>query len=353
MPVSPAYVEALAAGVSAHYAEAERGLLEKIGRALANGIDAPEWAELVLLQVQLVRREAEGLLSQAGQRVAGDLAVALSTAYNRGAAGATVDLAELLKERVPPLTSVPAIEALVTDTLATVTATHPRILRVVGDVFRSVVAEAAGQVLVGSETRRQAAQRALDRFATKGITGFVDKAGRGWDLTAYTEMAVRSATANAAVEGHTRTLLAAGMDLVIVSNSPQECPLCRPWEGKVLSLTGALRIDKAPVVGTLAEARAAGLMHPNCRHSVSAYQHGVTKAPTSTADPEGDAARQKLRYLERQVRAWKRREAVALDDVAATRARARVRAYQAQIRDHVAATSAKRQPQRERIGAAR
>jgi hypothetical protein len=88
---------------------------------------------------------------------------------------------------------------------------------------------------------------------------------------------------------------------------------------------------------------------------VSAYLPGATRLPPagSTADPDGDKARQRLRLLERRVRAAKRQEAAALDDTARRAARARVREVQAQIRNHVATTSAKRQPAREQIGSAR
>lgn len=102
---------------------------------------------------------------------------------------------------------------------------------------------------------------------------------------------------------------------------------------------------------TLDEARAAGLMHCNCRHSVSAYQEGVTKPMGDVADPQGYADTVKLRYLERQTRAAKRVQAAAMDDAARQAAGAKVRAYQAKIREHVASTTAKRQPTRERLGA--
>lgn len=102
---------------------------------------------------------------------------------------------------------------------------------------------------------------------------------------------------------------------------------------------------------TLDEARAAGLMHCNCRHSVSAYQEGITRPMGDVADPEGYADTQKLRYLERQTRAAKRVQAAAMDDVASQAAGVRVRAYQAKIRDLVSTTTAKRQPVRERLGA--
>jgi len=102
---------------------------------------------------------------------------------------------------------------------------------------------------------------------------------------------------------------------------------------------------------TVAEARAAGLFHPNCRHSLSAYQEGITRPMENTADPQGYEDTARLRYYERQIRSWKRTGAVAMDDAARANAAAHIRAYQAKIRDHVATTSAKRQPYRESLGA--
>ncbi|MFJ9647656.1 phage minor capsid protein [Streptomyces sp. NPDC101206] len=73
----------------------------------------------------------------------------------------------------------------------------------------------------------------MRRWADEEITSFRDRAGRRWQLTSYAEMAVRTATGHAATEARMRTLAEHGVDLVIVSDSPLECPLCRPWEGKV------------------------------------------------------------------------------------------------------------------------
>lgn len=102
---------------------------------------------------------------------------------------------------------------------------------------------------------------------------------------------------------------------------------------------------------TLDEARAAGLMHVNCRHDIGAYQEGVTRPMTNTEDPEGYAATQKLRYYERNVRQSKRMEAAAgIDPEALVKATRRKLDYQAKIRDLVATTTAKRQPYRESLG---
>jgi hypothetical protein len=362
MPVSPELATGLAAGVVQHYTEAERVLLERIAKALAKGIDGPMWAERKLLEVQLIQARAKVLLTQLEKAAGQSVAEAILTAWNRGSAVAATDLAGVLEralaEVVDPLPGTRAVAQLVEETTSKVVGTHPRILRSTMDVYREVVAKASAQVLLGTLTRRQAAQAALDEFAKRGVTGFVDTRGRGWDMASYVEMAVRSSTAHAAVAAHVDRLQAYGMDLVIVSDAPQECPLCRPWEGQVLSLSGGTigTIDGSGgvrVAGTLPEATAAGLFHPGCRHSLGAYQPGITKPMHDTADPAGDAARQKLRYLERQVRSWKRAQAVALDPAAERKAGAQVRAYQAKIRELVATTSAKRIPAREQVGRAR
>ncbi len=354
MAVSPAFSEGLTQPILALYAEAERIMLERIGRALAAGLDAPDWAERKLLELQLIVARIRGDLDDLSQQTPQAIAEALGKAYNRGQAGAITDLQGLHAAIVgaeSQISGLPAIERLLGETVENVLGTHARVLRAVPDIYREVVRETAGQVLTGTRTRLDVAQAAVNRLTDKGIGGFVDSRGRGWNLSSYVEMATRSATGRAAVDGHTDRLLAHGQDLVIVSNAPQECKLCRPWEGKVLSLTGAPRIDGVRTAGTLDEARRDGLFHPNCRHSTALYQPGITKAPERTADPQGDADRQRLRYLERQVRHWKTRQAVALSDPERRRAGAKVRDYQAAIRQHVANTSAKRQPQRERLAA--
>jgi len=88
------------------------------------------------------------------------------------------------------------------------------------------------------------------------------------------------------------------------------------------------------------------------RHSVSAYQPGVTRPMGEVSDPEGYKAAQQQRYYERQIRASKRLKAAAMDDAAARKAQVRVRAYQQKVRDLVVSKNLKRLPYREQIGKA-
>lgn len=346
----------VAKAVADVYGEAAARLLAVVARRLARGIDEPGWAERKLLEIVGLRDDARKILDRLD--VLGPEAVEASIleAFEVGAAAAVDELK--LDASLAPRTNTRAVDVLVRETVTSVRSTHGQILRSVEDVYRTVIAEvSAPGVVTGTETRRQATQRALDRFAARGITGFRDRSGRNWELESYTEMATRTAAGRAQIAGSLDRYVADGRDLVIVSDHTQECELCRPWEGKILSITGATpagtRVGGFVVAGTVREAQSAGLQHPNCRHNLAAFVPGLTRPMRGTADPEGDAARQEQRRLERGVRAWKRREAVALDDSARALARAKVREWQTALRSHVDEHGLKRQRQREQVGRAR
>lgn len=355
MPIHPGMVEDLAATTRDLYAGAEERLLGIIARQLAAGLDAPGWVEAKLAAVQQVTRGAQAVVDELGKAVTLDVHDAVAEAYNVGHRAAVAEIGalsdnarRLVDDRLP---QAQAVDRLAQEAVNVVTATHRSILRAVVDTFRAVVAAVAATPLLGTGTRRQATQDAMRRFADAGIRAFVDQAGRRWQLTSYAEMAVRTATARAATEAHMRTLAEHGVDLVVVSDAPRECPLCAPWEGKVLTIGGpegarTVEVEHATdddrmvsvrVAGSLDEARARGLQHPNCRHSVSAYTPGLTRVEQATSDPDGYAAGQRQREIERGIRKWKRREAAAVTPEAQRAARAKVRQWQGTMRDHLAA----------------
>lgn len=403
MPVDRTIAEDLAQTLADMYRTAQDRITVDIAHALKAGIDRPDWAEAKLRALGTLERHIRGVLAQLGTSAQTEIEQALMLAYVRGgraalqevarlqltplerlALGNQVDgmarLAELAAKRRLSLARIvdqvrrdlPGIDALqrLAFSLTTKTqGTHLRILRWAEDAYRDVIGRAtAPQVLLGTKTRLRAAQTAWEQLLGQGITGFVDKSGRRWELASYVEMATRTTVAQAAVQGHLDRLSAAGLDLVIVSNAPQECVRCRPWEGKILARNGpggnhfrgvAKVIEDGKTVpvevaGSVDEAVAAGLMHPNCRHSLSAYLPGVTKPITHTEDPEGDEARQQQRAIERRIRAAKRDQAAAIDPAAKKAVGARVRDLQAEMREHLDAhPDLFRKPVRERNGAAR
>lgn len=350
MPVSPELAETLAKELLDTYINAESDMLRTVARRLEQGITEAGWAESKLAQTTVLRRELEQIVSDLEAATPEQIERAITRAYTRGAAAAGTDLAATgrIAGAFTGTGDGVAIRVLAREAHGVLSQVGINALRATEDVYRTVIFEASRGVAVGTQTRLGAAQRALNRFADRGITGFVDTAGRNWDMASYTEMAVRTTSGRAAIAGHADKLSAEGLDLVQVSDAPEECPICRPWEGRVLSLKG--RTQDRP---TLAEAEAAGLFHPNCRHSIGLYDPRVSKKPRRTADPEGNEERQKQRYLERGVRNWKRREAVALSPAEAQKAKAKVREWQGSLRTFVSENDRRRLRYREQIGSAR
>jgi hypothetical protein len=371
MPVSPDMAEDLASAVSTLYEQAELALIERVTRALAQGLDSPMWTELKLASLGNLRTAIEEIIAALQADAVGAIHQAVAEAYDRGQQAAVAELGALATgpalAAAEALPTAAAVDRLAAALVQETGPAHLRMLRTALDVYRQVIAEASSAPLLGATTRREAAARALAKFANRGVTGFVDRSGKGWNLTSYVEMATRSAVGRAAVEAHADRLAAAGIDLVVVSDAPEECDRCKPWEGKILrregpSGAGVVEMEHATedgrtvrvrVAGSLAEARAAGLLHPNCRHSISVYLPGLTRPrpkPPSRATYEQT---QQQRYFERQVRAWKRRAAAAVDDTARTRANARVREYQGRIRELVGQTGLPRKSRREQVSGAR
>ncbi|WP_406334343.1 phage minor capsid protein [Streptomyces zaomyceticus] len=370
MAIDPGMVEPLAERTRDLYVEAELRLLGIIAQQLAAGLDAPGWAERKLAAVQAVRRASQAVVTELEKTVSLDVHDAVAEAYNEGRRAAVAELGALSDDAIRLVDDVTpnaqAVDRLAAETVDRLTSTHRSILRAVDDRYRAVVADVTATPLLGTGTRRQATQDAMRRFADEGIQSFRDRSGRSWSLTAYAEMAVRTSVGRAATEAHMQTLATAGVDLVIVSNSPRECPLCRPWERQVLTVGGpagarTVEVEHATrdgeyvavrVAGSLDEARRAGLQHPNCRHSVSAYTPGLTTADDAEPDPAGYEAGQRQREIERHIRKYKRRAAAAVDEQGRKAAEAKARQWQTAMREHLAAhPDLRRNRKREQLGA--
>lgn len=343
MPVSPDGGVRFAKVLADLYGDAAAHLIGLVSQRLAAGIDERGWAERKLSEVLRLRRDSQRFVAALADQVDASTYALLAEAYADGvlqAGGPGVTEAQ------PGLvaTNRGAVQAYAAELAGTVTSTHTRMLRTAEDVYRRVIAETAGQVVTGVQSRREAAARAVSRFAAQGIRGFTDKAGRSWELASYVEMATRTTAGQAHLQGGLDRYQQQGRYLVVVSDAPEECRLCRPFERTVLSLTGreptAGEVEGHRYAGTLAHARGEGLFHPNCRHSMAAFIPGLTKpAGRPTADPEGDALRQRQRALERAVRESKRRVLASQpfgDTTQAARDRALLRTRQERLSTFVA-----------------
>ena len=161
--------------------------------------------------------------------------------------------------------------------------------------LRNAVLGAFQEQAVNGGTLQDLADNIRDRWETAAGNEdnfkFTDRAGREWNTERYIQMNVRTNTMelyNAQmVDSITR---ATGSDLVRVSNdgrTADSCDACQYWAGKILSVTGAT--EGFP---TLDEAKADGLFHPNCIHTLEPVLEGwddeeIAKQKADYAAEEG------------------------------------------------------------------
>lgn len=365
-------VEKLGAWLAGQYAAAETELLAEIARRVRLDLstDDPVRRAAVILEL---RTATERMLAELDDDMARR---AVETAMREGEAAAIEQLGLTRQSGVyaalteqagaVPLTpgSVLAAGQIGLELTSALDDVRRRILRAVPDVYQEVVARFAGQRLLGVTTGRQSRTRAVATFLARGIPAFTDQAGRNWTIGAYTEMATRTATNRAWLGAHEQRWGAMGLHLVTIVRGSDSCARCAAWSGKILStngVTGTIQAEHATtgqpvtieVVGTLASARAGGWNHPNCRCTLTPVFPGLSlPANDTTYDPAAERNRERLRYLERRVRDFKRRAEIAAalgDDVAAAYYRAQVRAEQARIRALVEETGQVRKPYREAL----
>lgn len=361
-------LDALAADIAALFDDAEQRLRRALAVQVAAGLEQHPENVARAVDLAALRRDAQQIVGALRALLPDQVDRLLAVAREDGALAALQELSALAD--VPDVTSAArapagagaasALTADLTNALDDVTA---RILRWPDDVYRRVVAQSTTDLLLGlGATQRTVQARSWQQLVRQGVSGFTDKRGRRWNLATYVEMATRTAAHRAWEQHHTAALVERGVDLVSIVVGRGACEVCSRWAGKVLRVddgpTGRLRVRSAVddgavtvrVVGTLAQARAHGWQHPNCRCRPVAYLPGLSVIEdVTTYDPDAERSRAKLRELERETRKAKADAAAAVDAEQRAAANARVRDLQGRIREHVDEHGLMRQRRREQI----
>lgn len=125
------------------------------------------------------------------------------------------------------------------------------------------------------ETKKVITTQLAEEFSKYGVVYYTDSAGRRQSINNYIKS--KTLTTLLDIQRHTffNTAIARGVDLVRVIHlniSPIECPLCLPYSGKILSISG-----ETEGYETVVEAMSNGLMtHENCDHTVQALELAPT-----------------------------------------------------------------------------
>lgn len=148
--------------------------------------------------------------------------------------------------------------------------------RLEADEFREAALKyTAEQQALGSSWRIAQENMAVNLNA-KGITAYIDKAGRKWSLTDYCTMATRTTARQASVAAN---LTRDDYDLWQISKIGSTCPVCAVYEGRVYSKSGT-NPDYPPLAAAFGKIDPHGPdnlantylnIHPSCLHSIMKY----------------------------------------------------------------------------------
>lgn len=136
-----------------------------------------------------------------------------------------------------------------------------QVLRATKDLYRDAAVQAGSKMFRETDifTRRKFSQAMLDDFARQGIKTVTYANGRRVSIEAYSEMVGRTTSGHAAVQAQLNRCEEYGYDLIRITAHFRACPLCEPYEGAVLSISG-----QSSHYQSLDDAVAQGLFHPNC-----------------------------------------------------------------------------------------
>lgn len=233
-----------------------------------------------------------------------------------------------------------------------------------GGRFRDVLDRAWLQVNSGGFDASTAIQSAIKELTRQGLTTVDYASGRTMSVEAAVRMNVVTGVNQTALQLQSTLADEMDSDLVETTAHSGARPSHVKWQGKVFSRSGKSKkypdFRRATGYGT-----GPGLGGWNCRHSFHPYFEGMARAygavelkklEEKSITYNGQKlteyeASQRQRYIERQIRRWKReQQAMKAAGQSQEEAKAKLKEWRALQSDFVEQTGLKRQYDRERVG---
>lgn len=171
------------------------------------------------------------------------------------------------------------LDALIEATMHDMQKAETAVLRMANDRYRKIIYNAQVYANTGAGTYEKAVDMATKDFLSAGLNCIEYANGARHRISDYAEMAIRTASKRAYLQGEGEKRQEWGISTVIINKRRGACPLCAPFVGKVMIddvWSGGKQSDgKYPL---LSSAIAAGLYHPNCKDSHTTYFPGISTA---------------------------------------------------------------------------
>lgn len=218
----------------------ENELLRQIARETSKGKYVEGWRENKLRKIKQVKKESKKIIESGFEKIEPKYLEITKKSYIEGVNEAERQIDDIFKDRIEKGLGKTGeidlfkIKALAKKMKSDLKGKMNNILSSVQKSYIRVINDSSVLVSAAVLTKDQAIQRSLDKMADKGISMMRTSDGRNLSIRSYADMAIRTNVVNANVEGTIDRLWVYGFDLYIVSEHPEECPLCTPWEGQIL-----------------------------------------------------------------------------------------------------------------------
>ena len=212
------------------------------------------------------------------------------------------------------------LEALIKATTNDMERAETAVLRMANDQYRKAIFNAQVYANSGAGTYEKAVDMATRDMLSRGLNCVEYANGARHTLSDYADMAIRTASKRAYLQGEGEKRQEWGITTVIVNKRGNPCPKCLPFVGKVLIddvWSGGKKSDGPYPL--MSKAIAAGLYHPRCKDSHATYLPGISTADDTWTREELDAVERanqketKRQYAERQAEKFRRLVAYSLD----------------------------------------
>ncbi len=179
------------------------------------------------------------------------------------------------------------LEALIQATVEDMQKAETAILRMANDKYRKAIFNAQVYANTGAGTYEKAVDMATKDMLAAGLNCVEYANGARHTLADYADMAIRTASKRAYLQGEGQKRQEWGISTVIMNKRGNPCPKCLPFCGKVLIddvwSGGSKKDGPYPLMSHAIEK---GLYHPRCKDSHTTYFPGISTADDTWTQEE-------------------------------------------------------------------
>lgn len=302
------------------------------------GYEWSMWQTEQLKALEKYKRDNQKKYRKQFQKINGEIDLLIRKARETGNMQQEIKILEAIKKGFPAKKISKGIageffrlndrklEALIEATTHDMEKAETAILRKAEDDYRQAIYNAQVYANTGAGTYEKAVDMATKDMLSRGLNCVQYINGARHTLADYADMAIRTASKRAYLQGEGEKRQEWGIATVIVNKRGNPCPKCLPFCGKVLiddvwsgGPEDGVDLETGKKYPLMSYAISQGLYHPRCRDSHTTYFPGISTADDTWTKEELEAigqeyeAEQKQQYAKRQEEKYERLAEYSLD----------------------------------------